>query len=87
MSQQQIMYAVFRQAVYRHECGGIFDNQEDAIAAAQLLQQGEPDAHHYYEVVPFPLNKMLEQAPVRGSFSGGNPKESKPCYTTEGKDL
>lgn len=57
------LYAVFREAVYRHECGGIFSTQELAEASARQLACGEPDRHHRYDVVPFDLDVTGAQDP------------------------
>ena len=37
------IYAVFKTAVYRHECGGLFSSLELAEQAARSLMGGEPD--------------------------------------------
>lgn len=70
MSDKTMVYAVFKEAVYRHECGGIFTNADDAVAAAELLRDGEPDGHHCYTVVPFYLDEMTEQIPLKKSVTG-----------------
>lgn len=73
MNNRTLVYAVFKEAAYRHECGGIFTDPGDAEAAAELLRDGEPDGHHHYIVVPFYLNEMTEQLPLndRGGWTGG----------------
>jgi len=52
-----ILFAVFRQGQYRHECGGIFDSPAAAGDAARALAAGDTDDHHDYWVVPFTLNE------------------------------
>lgn len=74
-----LLYAVFKEAVYRHECGGIFSTLEKAENAAKDLRDGEPDSHHNYVVVPFYLDEKTEQTPLiektygseRTYFTGG----------------
>ena len=50
------LFVVFKVGVYRHECGGVFSLQGGAEASARRLLRGEPDDHHYYEVVPFTVD-------------------------------
>lgn len=73
------LYAVFKDGVYRHECGGIFDDIELAKSAARKLIGGERDDYHNYEVVPFELNKITHQTEVvsrgGGKCDGGNLEE------------
>jgi hypothetical protein len=64
-----IVYAVFKQAVYRHECCGIFRTQEAAEACARAVVERE-DGHHGTEVVPF----VLDQAGAAEGEPGGWPK-------------
>lgn len=58
------VYAVFKTAVYRHECGGVFSTLEAAEAAAERFIAGERDDHHDYEVVAFELDAMTPQTPL-----------------------
>lgn len=51
-----ILYVVFRQGVYRHECGGVFDTLVKAEEAASGLAEEDSDNYHTYEVRPFVLN-------------------------------
>lgn len=55
------VFVVFKVAVYRHECGGVFTTFEDARTAALTLIAGERDDHHQYEVVPFELDAATTQ--------------------------
>jgi hypothetical protein len=64
------LYAVFKEGVLRHECGGIFSTFKAALDAATNLINGERDSYHTYEVVPFFLNKQTEQTSI-GVFGGG----------------
>jgi hypothetical protein len=57
------VYAVFKEGVYRHECGGIFSTQEAAINAAKFLIAGESDDWHTYSVVPFELDLAPRRTP------------------------
>ena len=49
------VYAVFKEAVYRHECCGIFTTQPLAEACALAVAEHE-DGHHEAHVVPFDLD-------------------------------
>jgi hypothetical protein len=62
----QEVFVVFKQGVYRHECGGVFLTLGDAERAAESLLRGEPDGYHRYEVVPFRIGEVTSQ-----SFLGG----------------
>lgn len=57
------IYVVFRQGVFRHECGGIFSSLDAAEACAQQLIASEDDDYHRYEVVPFVLDEVTAQFP------------------------
>ncbi len=59
------VYAVFREGVYRHECGGIFSSQEAAIDAAKSFAELEPDSWHHFEVMPFDLDARTEMVSSR----------------------
>lgn len=71
-------YAVFRQGVYRHECGGIFSTEALAQATANALAGGDVDGYHTYEVVPFAMD---EPTPVTAA-GGYSPdlNEARPVY-------
>jgi hypothetical protein len=58
------LYLVFKQGVYRHECGGAFSSMDNAIAAAKKLIAGEHDEYHDYEIVRFKLDAITNQEPV-----------------------
>lgn len=53
------VYAIFQQAVYRHDCFGIYDDPQRACDEAKRLAQEDVDCHHSYDVVPFELNSTL----------------------------
>lgn len=55
------IYAVFRNGIYRHECGGLFSTLALASAAAVSLRDGEPDSYHYYNVIPFELDVVTSR--------------------------
>lgn len=72
------VYVVFKEGVYRQECGGIFTTREAAVTAAKALLLGERDDYHTYEIIAFPLNKLTEQGPLRlgnGMVRGGELQE------------
>lgn len=50
------VFAVFKQGVYRHECGGVFSTKDLAVAQADFLARNDYDRYHDYEVVPFNLD-------------------------------
>lgn len=58
------VYAVFKKAIYRHECGGVFSTLEAAEAAAERCIAGERDDYHDYEVVAFELDAVTLQTPL-----------------------
>lgn len=79
------VYAVFREGVYRHECGGIFMTLDKATACADLLAESDVDDHHEYRVVPFMLDQAGELADGwAGNYSGAI-SEADPIYTAKGK--
>lgn len=57
-----IVYCVFQEGVYRHECGGVYDSREAAIAAAQAIAADDRDDYHSYDVVAFTLNERPDQS-------------------------
>jgi len=71
MPKTKKVYAVFREGVYRHECGGIFSTEELALKAANELLASEPDDYHEYVVVPFVLDVQGELA--KNSISEESP--------------
>ena len=75
MSDGQKVYAVFKQGVYRQECGGIFSTLEKAILAANGLAAGDVDEYHTYDVIGFDIDKQSEQlgpGEERGWYSHGD---------------
>lgn len=58
------VYCVFKEGVYRHECGGVFSTLELAEEAANQLAKGDRDLWHEYIVVPFELDALTPQAQV-----------------------
>lgn len=58
--QPRKLYIVFQEAVYRHECGGVFSTIEKAIEAANLLAEADIDSHHSYDVQEFTLDLVTE---------------------------
>lgn len=79
------VFAVFREGIYRHECGGVFDTIEEAVAAADLRRKAEPDDHHHYVVVPFVLNSITpcKDEQGQGMFKDGELNEPAAVYDTE----
>ena len=59
------VYALFREGVYRHQCGGIFTKKELASKALKELEEAEPDDYHDWQVVPFELDKLTELVKLR----------------------
>ena len=55
------VYAIFKEGVYRHECGGIFSTLEKAKDAAKSLISGEDDDYHTYKVLAFDLDVCTPQ--------------------------
>lgn len=52
------VYAVFKEGVYRHECGGIFSTLEKAKKAAIYYYDNDIDHHHSYDVIGFNIDEM-----------------------------
>lgn len=50
------VFAVFKEGVYRHECGGVFSTEAAALERAKELGLAEKDGYHTFEVVPFALD-------------------------------
>lgn len=57
------VYCVFREGVYRHECGGVFDTLAAAIDAADWFADNDNDSYHSYNVSPFEMNERTQQDP------------------------
>jgi hypothetical protein len=55
------VFAVFKEGIYRHECGGVFSTLVLAREAAHKLIVGERDDHHKYSVIPFTLDAVTKQ--------------------------
>ena len=55
------VYAVFKEGVYRHECGGIFSTLELAKKSAKSLISGETDDYHTYSILTFDLDAQTTQ--------------------------
>jgi hypothetical protein len=51
-----MIYSIFREGIYRHECLGIFTDLDIAICVAMNEAVMEPDNYHSIEVRPFELN-------------------------------
>jgi len=66
-----IVYAVFKQGVYRHECGGIFKTKDGAIAAAKSLADGDNDDYHDYTVIPFVIDRAGQQKKDNNNYNYG----------------
>ncbi len=80
------LFAVFKEGVLRHECGGIFDSLDLATAAAEMLLAGERDGYHDYFIVPFSLNQVTTQTPVGDDWwQGGELKEADPVLKLHGQ--
>ena len=62
------VYAVFREGVYRHECGGVFSTLDLAKAAADTLADREPDNYHGFDVVPFELDTVGTELPANEAY-------------------
>ena len=79
------IYVVFRNGVYRHECGGIFSTFELAKSAAKCLLEGEPDDYHYYDIVMFELDMQTTHMQT-SVIDYGELAESKPICTLTRND-
>lgn len=75
-----MIFAVFQEGVYRHKCGGLFDNADAAKAAADNFAATDIDTYHEWTVVPFDLNE-----PTSKNERGSDLIEREPIYTTRKK--
>ncbi len=76
------VYCVFREAVYRHDCIGVFSTRRMAKAAAEAAADTEHDSHHRFVVVPFDLDAQVRA--VEGGFHRFNERDA--VYETRGKE-
>lgn len=79
------VYAIFREAVCRHECGGIFADLDRAKREAERLACEDGDSHHSYEVVPFELDEAVRYSEAESSWSRSL-DEADPLYRVEQGD-
>lgn len=71
------LFAVFREGVYRQECGGIFSSFDAAVSATTELITNEPDDYHSYVVMPFELDATTKRDDHRLVDLYGSLKEPK----------
>lgn len=81
-----LVYAVFRQAIYRHECVGIFSSADAAGDEARAAARTDVDDHHTYAVVAFPLGEALPRGEGRVCISPPI-EEAEPSYKVRRCDL
>lgn len=55
------VYVIFKEGVYRKECGGVFSNLLDAVKEAINFRNNEPDNSHAYYVLPQTLDTPAQQ--------------------------
>lgn len=61
-----MVYLLFREAVYRHECLGVFATADDARAAADKAVSAEPDEHHAIRVYgPYEVGALVSMGAKR----------------------
>ena len=72
------VFAVFKQGVYRHECGGIFSTLDEAIKCARALAENDRDEYHSYEVLPFEVDSHVEVTPPEGIWD--SPEIAEPAW-------
>lgn len=65
----KVVYAVFQQGIYRHECLGIFSSESAAKETADAAAQNEKDAYHSFVVVPFEVDKAGEFSEYFSEYS------------------
>lgn len=75
------VFAVFREGVYRHQCGGVFSSREAAICVADKLAANDVDDWHTYDVVPYTIDSA---SPVGDSSFRSSPQiiESKAIHSS-----
>ncbi len=54
---REIVFAVFREGVYRHECLGVYTDRDPAVDRALAVARAEPDGYHEIHVRGFVLNE------------------------------
>lgn len=62
-----IVYAVFKEAIYRHECCGVFSTIEAAKACAEAVLEHE-DGHHEVAGYPFAIDTPGALIPAGESY-------------------
>jgi len=83
------VYAVFREAVYRHECLGVFSTLEKAKGTADAEAAIESDDRHDIVIYPFELDvALIGTWKTPGEHArGSNPdffSEPNAVYSTQG---
>ena len=79
-----MMYVVFRYAVYRHQCGGVFSTLEKAKDAVTELLATEPDTHHQYEIVPFEVDAITRHVHRTQRYNDEGLYEADAVFNTQG---
>lgn len=79
------LFAVFKNGAYRAECGGVFSSKEKAKAAALHLASNDRDEYHSYDVYPFEIDEIMQQAPVSSRYVGGGILEPDPIFSCRKK--
>lgn len=75
------VFAVFKCAVYRHECAGIFSSEHAAVDAAASAILAERDSYHEYEVIPFDMDVPVQIDAINGFYSNPLINEPPPTHT------
>ena len=57
---KRTVYIVIAEGVYRHDIGGVFDDQQDAIDAARHYASIEHDNHHDHVVLEINTNQRAD---------------------------
>lgn len=81
-----IVYAVFQEGVYRHDCAGIFSTEELAREHAIAVTVADTDDYHAYDVVPFPLDERFNPNPPFWMARGNSSVEAKPIASYRQQD-
>jgi hypothetical protein len=81
------LFAVFREGVYRHECGGIFTTMEAAKNCADVLAIRDLDSYHSYAVRKYESDALPILALTSSALRSPAIQESPEIYSVRrGKD-
>lgn len=87
MENETIVYAVFKQGIYRHECGGVFLTKEKALSAAKDYALNDCDDYHQYAVIEFVADRRSKQSLIDPMFASGGDIDEPEVIALYGKPI